>query len=241
MNFALVDDQPLQLNIMKEMLESALDRMGIDDRDIRCYWDAGLFLRDFEAGKFDIIILDIYMGEFSGVEVAHRVREKDDSVTLAFCTSSNEFASQSYDVGARDYLQKPITEDKVARMLARFQLDRIERNRSIRLPDGSRVPLWSIVYAEYVDHSVKVHIKGQSPRMIRCNQSDIEALLTQYKGFYVINKGCIVNFAQVSSIETNAFVMQNGETVPVARRRFKEIEAAYTRYVFDKMEEEVNE
>ncbi len=241
MNFALVDDEPLQLNILKETLISALDKVGMDDRVIDCYSDAKSFVDSFEAGRFDIIILDIYMDEISGIDVAHKIREKDENVALAFCTSSNEFASQSYDVNARDYLQKPVTEEKVVRMLTRFNLEKIERNRSIRLPDGFRVPLRSIVYAEYINHSVGVHIKGQDLRTIRCNQSDIEALLTRHKGFCVINKGCIVNFAQVRSIETNAFVMQNGETVPVARRRFKEIENAYTRYIFEKMEGEVND
>ncbi len=239
MTFALIDDEQLQLNILSETLQSALDKMGIHDRKINCYSDAKTFIEHFEAGRFDIVILDIYMDDINGIDVARKIREQDENVTLAFCTSSNEFASQSYDVKASDYLQKPISEEKVLKMLTRFNLAKIERNRSILLSDGFRVTLRNIIYTEYINHSVQFHIKGQNPHIIRCSQSMIETLLTQYKGFFVINKGCIINFAQVKAIETNAFQMQNGETVSVARRRFKEIEIAYTRYIFEKMEAEM--
>ncbi len=241
MNFALVDDEPIQLNIMKQTLTAALDRIGIAERCIDEYSDAAAFIESFEEGKYDIVILDIYMDSLMGVDVARKIREKDENVTLAFCTSSNDFASQSYEVNARDYLQKPVTEEKVIKMLTRFNLAQIERNRSIRLPDGFRVPLRSIIFTEYINHSVQFHIKDQAPRTIRGNQSDVEALLTQHKGFYVINKGCIVNFAQVKAFESGTFQMQNGENVPIARRRYKEIEAAYTKYLFDKMLGEVSD
>ncbi len=238
MNIALVDDEALQLNTLKSMLMSALKHLGMD-ADMECHLSPQAFLAEFETGKYDIVILDIYMDGMLGIDVARSIREKDENVVLAFCTSSNDFASQSYEVNARYYLQKPITEDKIVKMLHRFQLSQIEHNRTVRLPDGFRLPLHSIVFTEYLNHSVKIHIKGQSPHTVRANQSEIEVLLLSHKGFYVINKGCIVSFAQVLSMEANAFRMQNGETVPIARRRFKELEAAYTQYIFDKMVEEV--
>ncbi len=241
MNIALVDDEQFQLNILSEMLASALKALGMDDGHIDRYPDPQVFLDGFEAGKYDIIILDIYMNGLMGVDAARRIREKDEDVSLAFCTSSNDFASQSYEVNASDYLQKPITEEKVARMLTRFNLARIERNRSIRLPDGFKLPLRSIIFTEYQNHSVMFHIQGQMPRTVRASQGDIEALLIPHKGFYVINKGCIVNFAQVKAIEPGAFQMQNGECVPIARRRYKELEGAYTQYLFDKMMKEVSD
>ncbi len=241
MNFALVDDEPILLNGLKEKLLSALDAMGTDEHNISCYSEPDEFIRDFETGKYDIIILDIYMNGTNGIDVAKKIREIDENVALAFCTSSNEFASQSYDVNARDYLQKPITEEKILKMLNRFNLSKIEKNRSVRLPDGFRAPLRSIMYTEYINHSVEFHIKGQPTHTVRTSQGEIESLLLVHKGFFVINKGCIVSFAHVRSIDAGAFLMQNGEYIPIARRRYKEAEAAYTKYIFDKMVEEVSD
>ncbi len=161
MNFALVDDEQLQLNTLKQLLTSALNKLGMDAEHIECYSEPQSFIDGFEAGKFDIIILDIYMDGIMGVDIARQIRTKDENVSLAFCTSSNEFASQSYEVNAKYYLQKPVTEEKLSKMLSRLDLARIERNRTVRLPDGFKVPLRSIIFTEYINHSIKFHIKGQ--------------------------------------------------------------------------------
>ncbi len=238
MKIALVDDEQLQLDILKHTLTGALAELGLDAESIECFTSGDIFLGSLEANKYDIIILDIYMDNLNGVDVARKIREIDEDVALAFCTSSNEYASQSYEVDARYYLQKPISKEKVAAMLKRFNLSKIERNRSIRLPDGSRVPLRHILYTEYVEHSVMFHLKGQQPHTVRTSQGEIETLLLSHKGFCVINKGCIVNFEQVQAIESNTFLMSNGKMVSIARRRFKEIEAAYKQFLFEKMDRE---
>ncbi len=238
MNIALVDDDQRQLDALKEALTSALAAFGMEIQDIACFTGGEVFMSTMCRGRYDIIILDIYMDHLNGVDLARKIRAIDENVALVFCTSSNEFAAQSYEVNARYYLQKPISHDKIASMLRRLNLERLERNRSIRLPDGSQVPLRYILYTEYLDHSVQFHIRGQRPRIVRTSQGEVETLLLGYKGFYVINKGCVVNFEQVRAMETNAFQMQNGKTVPIARRRFKEIEAAYTQFLFDKMDKE---
>ncbi len=239
MNIALVDDQQNYLDALRDTLVSALSELGLTAQSIACFESGESFLADMKADKYDIIILDIYMDNLNGIDVARKIREKDENVTIAFCTSSNEFAGESYEVDAKYYLQKPVSKDKVAAMLKRFNLASIERNRIIRLPDGFRVPLRHIIYTDYINHSVEFHIRGQKPHVLRANQAAVEALLLNHKGFSVINKGCIVNFAQVRSIDASSFVMQNGEAVPIARRRFKETEAAYTAYLFEKMDEEV--
>ncbi len=237
MHIALVDDDPRQLTTMKELLTAALGELGLDAR-MDSFPSAEAFLEQMAADKYDIILLDIYMDKLNGVEAARRIRQIDGNVALAFCTSSNEYAAQSYEVDARYYLQKPVSREKVSAMLRRFNLAKIERSRTVRLPDGSRVPLRYILYTEYLDHSVQFHIKGQPPRTVRTSQSEIEALLLGHKSFRVINKGCVVNFEQVRALQANAFSMQDGKTVPIARRRFKEIEAAYTRFLFEKMDRE---
>lgn len=238
MHIALIDDEPLQLHTLRETLIAALADQGLEAESIECFPQAADFLAGMAADKYDIIILDIYMNGMNGIDVARKIREMDPHVALAFCTSSNEYAAQSYEAEARYYLQKPILKEKISAMLKRLNLEKIQRDRNIRLPDGHRVPLRHIVYTEYINHSVKFHVRGQEPHTVRASQSEIQELLLPYKGFAMINKGCIVNLAQIKAIQPNAFLMRNGDTVPIARRRFKEIEAAYTRYLFEKMDEE---
>lgn len=49
-------------------------------------------------GMCDLVILDIFMGGVTGMDVAREIRRSDREVKLVFCTTSNEFASESYEV-----------------------------------------------------------------------------------------------------------------------------------------------
>ncbi len=238
MTIALIDDEAVHLDALKTALNDALGDLGLDAETIDCFDKPDRFLFALEADRYDIIILDIYMDEVHGIDVARKIREKDPHVALAFCTSSNEFATESYEVDARYYLQKPISKEKVTTMLKRFNLSAIERNRAIRLPDGYRLPLRHILYTEYQNHTVTFRISGQKPHTVYMNQGDAEKLLLAHKDFCVINKGCIVNFSAVKRLEDSAFLMKSGDVLPIARRRLKEIEAAYTAYLFEKMDGE---
>ncbi len=238
MRIALVDDEPLQLKTTYDMLLSALQALRIDVKCVDPYFCGQMLLAAWQPGSYDIILLDIYMEHQNGVEVARKIRQQDKDVVLAFCTSSNEFASESYEVGAGYYLQKPVSEEKLIAMLRRLDLSKIERSRTICLPDGFKCLLRRILYTEYSNHSVTFHIHDSEPHSVYMNHSDAEKLLLHYKQFCSINKGCIVNFSMVRRLSGSEFLMKNGQLLPISRRRLKEVSESYTRYHFEQMDEE---
>ena len=58
------------------------------------------FLRIWQPGAFELIILDIFMDGINGMDTAREIRKSDTDVRIVFSTTSNEFASESYEVGA---------------------------------------------------------------------------------------------------------------------------------------------
>ena len=71
-------------------------------------------LSALEKGKrFDIYYLDIIMPGFSGIDVAKEIRSFDKTAPIIFFTSSTEFALESYAVKAINYVQKPISKEKL--------------------------------------------------------------------------------------------------------------------------------
>lgn len=74
------------------------------------------------------------MDKLTGVDVARKIRERDSNVKIVFSTTSNEFASESYEVNACYYLRKPFGRDKVKVMLDRLNLTEIEKMRTVKLP-----------------------------------------------------------------------------------------------------------
>lgn len=53
----------------------------------------------------------------NGMDTARELRQSDTAVRLVFLTSSPEFALESYEVRAFDYLLKPVTYERLAQLL----------------------------------------------------------------------------------------------------------------------------
>ncbi len=239
MRIALVDDDSGQLHTLQTMLSSALQSLGADVSRMDSFCSAEAFHAAWQPGSHDIILLDIYMEGQSGVDAARQLRLQDPSALLVFCTSSNEFAAESYEVGAAYYLQKPVSPEKLTAMLRRLDLARIQRNRTVRLPDGFRCLLRQILYTEYSNHSILFHIQDSSPHSVYMSHGQAEQLLLHYRHFCCINKGCIVNLAMVRRMTNSEFLMQDGQLLPISRRRYRDVSDAYTRYQFERLDEEV--
>ena len=123
MKIALVDDDPRALAQLEQYLTEQLGR----ETEISRYGSGEALLADWRPGAFELVVLDIYMGGATGMEVARRLRADDGQVRLAFATSSNDFASESYEVGACYYLRKPFRPEGVRAMLERLDLEALER------------------------------------------------------------------------------------------------------------------
>lgn len=101
----IVDDEPdvlefIEYNLNKEDYEVVKATNGME----------ALELAVKESPK--LILLDIMMPEMNGIEVCRELRSKSDfdSTIIAFLTARNEDFTQvqGFDVGADDYITKPI-------------------------------------------------------------------------------------------------------------------------------------
>lgn len=241
MRIALIDDDVTILQHLSALISQELSSFGGLTHQIHTYTSGESFLSEWHPGCFDLIILDIYMKEegLLGIDVAHKIRETDHSVSLAFCTTSNEFAAESYEVEAKFYLQKPISELGVKKMLKRMNLEDMELNRIITLPNGKAIRLRSILYTEYSNHNITIYFKDKTNYRFRFSQKEMEDILMPYGYFCTPNKGLIVNFHEVTRINEELLILTNGENLPVSRRKLKEIKDAYTKFCFMKMRKEV--
>ena len=65
-------------------------------RSIDTFLSGTDFFAAWKTGMYDLIFLDIYLKDCLGIDIARQIRESDKDVLLVFCTTSNEFASESY-------------------------------------------------------------------------------------------------------------------------------------------------
>lgn len=233
MKIALVDDRPEEIKRLLDIVSRALPQTNIDT-----FPSGEAFLEKWTAGAYDLILLDIFMDRLLGVEVARKIRAVDRDVRLVFCTTSNEFACESYEIGVNYYLQKPVSDTSFGKMLEMIHLSQYEMSRFIRLPDGQRVILRNIVFSEYHNHVITIHCKQEETLQTRMSQTDWEQLLSNHTYFYSCSKGIVVNFHEVDKQEDGMFCMNDGSMLPISRRKSKDALEAFAQFRFEKMRKE---
>ncbi|MGC2238844.1 MAG: response regulator [Pyrinomonadaceae bacterium] len=75
--------------------------------------------------KPDLVLLDLQMPEITGLEVVKMLR-KSEMPLVAFVTAYDEYAVQAFEVGAVDYLLKPIEKSRLLETLQRTS-ERLEQ------------------------------------------------------------------------------------------------------------------
>lgn len=110
-----------------ESLNTYLKGLLGNSTDITGFSSGEDFLDVQRENEYDLIILDIFMGRLTGMDVAKEIRRHDREVKIAFSTTSNEYASESYEVDACYYLHKPFGINRVKAILDRLDISQIKK------------------------------------------------------------------------------------------------------------------
>lgn len=94
-----IDDEPRALSVIKSHA-SKLDFLSLDETFV----DPIKALRYLETHAVDLVFLDIQMPSINGLEVLKQIPTKPQVI---FTTAHSEYALESYEVEAVDYLLKP--------------------------------------------------------------------------------------------------------------------------------------
>ena len=199
-----------------QRLLSLIEESGFEAETVR-FKSGGAFLATQPAGKYDLVFLDIYMGDVTGVEAARALREVDERCGIVFTTTSEDFRSEAFDVGATQYLIKPVDEEKILKVLQKRQPNR-RRNVLVLNVKGSPVdmPFDDIVYIEVKNHNCIVHTMDRNiDTGTTMTIDNIQRLLPPAR-FMRCHKSYIVNLSYVVSVDRD-FTMKNGDTVYIRR------------------------
>ena len=152
MNCIIVDDEPLAREAMKLLIEES------DNLQLIGSFNSAATASDFmEQQGVDLAFLDIQMPGITGIEFARTISKK---TLVIFTTAYTEYALDSYEVDAIDYLIKPVEAE-------RFQkaVDKALSYHSLLLKEEKEA-IETIVAAEYF------FVKAER-RYFKVNFSDI--------------------------------------------------------------------
>ncbi len=100
----IVDDEPLAVRLLESYVEKTT---GLEL--LASFTDSIKAINAIKEQKPDLLFLDIQMPNIDGMELAHSLPEK---TRVVFTTAFKEYAFESYEVNALDFLLKPIRYNK---------------------------------------------------------------------------------------------------------------------------------
>lgn len=178
--------------------------------------EAFLFQQE-EEPDFDILLLDIEMGEMNGVDLAKKVRQGNDRVQIVFLTGYPDFLAQGYEVDALHYLMKPVSCEKLHGVLdkAAANLERAEKRLCVTHDHRTDfVPLSQVLYVEAQKQYVLIHTFETTYRMKR-SLAETVGELDEF--FFQCQRSFCVNLRHVTQVKSGGVLLKNGEEIPISR------------------------
>ncbi len=105
---AIVEDEPVASETLKNMIIKFMaENAASAEFDVAEFSDAETFLDNFR--EYEVIFLDIQMGGMSGMDAAREIRKRNEKVLIVFVTNMAQYAVESYEVEAYDFILKPLS------------------------------------------------------------------------------------------------------------------------------------
>lgn len=192
-------------------------------------------LTDYSKGKLDLIFMDIYMSGISGVETVTEIRKMDETIPIAFTTTSTDHTLESYRLNALKYIEKPVKEKAVHELLELAQLRKKNVPHLIVKINGKHIsiPFERILYAEQKSHTLFLFLTGGE--IIKANEK-LDNVEDQFEGhpFFRCHKSYLVNFSYVKNLdkELMVFKMKEGNNVHIRRESMTIVRKAFETYLF---------
>ena len=222
---AICDDEKADRQYIEALVEKWAKDAG-HSVQIAAFESAESFLFDYAAERdYDILLLDIEMGEMDGVTMAKKLRRDNDAVQIVFITGYSDYISEGYEVAALHYLMKPVKEEKLAEVLARAA-EKLAKNEKClyfeTAGEAVRIPVYQIRYADVMGNYVTIH--AAEDIKVKMTLGNLEKELDER--FFRVGRSAVVNLTQIARVTKTEIRLSDGEAIPLPKGAYEAVNRA---------------
>lgn len=212
----IVDDEPLAV----KLLESFVDKTPQLKLE-RSFTDSVEALAWLRGHPVQLAFMDIQMPDMNGMELSHMLT---GDTKIIFTTAFKEYAFESYEVSAIDFLLKPIRYNKFIAAVEKAEQWFSHQKETLSTPktmflrvDGElrQVNFDNILYVEGMKDYVRFHIEGERlPLTTHMTMKAVEDALPA-DAFMRINRSYVVRLDKIRTVDRNLCVYIGDEIIRV--------------------------
>ena len=193
-------------------------------------------LRSLQERQYDVVFLDVRMPSLNGIELANVLGRFASPPAVIFVTAYEEYAVRAFDIGACDYLLKPVSRSRLSTALGRALGRSGDRAGEPREGDAAAIPLeaagrtrWvtprQVRWVEAEGDYVRLHTIDGDAHLLRMPISHLEERWAAH-GFIRIHRSYLVPVGQIAEFSVagnNHSVKVSGQWLPVSRRHARDV------------------
>jgi len=213
----IVDDEPLAVRLLVSYAEKTPDL-----KLLASFTNSISAINAIKAQQPDLLFLDIQMPNIDGMELAHSLPE---STRVVFTTAFKEYAFESYEVNALDFLLKPVRYNKFLAAVekARKQLQPSptpqpqQPNTVFIRVDGEwrNVAVEQIIYVNGMKDYVMFYLDGEpKPLVTHLTMKAVEEMLPRDR-FLRIHRSYIIAVDKIQKVDRNDCVYIGREIIHI--------------------------
>ena len=241
------DDRPLT-GMVEQLLLKIASEQGID---ISCevFFDGASLLKaatEQQTG-FDLIYLDIEMGDMNGIHTAMALREKEIPALIVYMSGHEEYLKELFCTEPFRFLSKPIDETTFCSVFL-AACERIRKRAGyftfFYKKACHRIPFDRITCFESNGRIISIHLSGKDEIRTDSLQNqfygklnDIEKqIMALNERFLRVHQSFLVNFDYIKMLSSTEIEMLDGRKIQISEDRRKNVKARFSALLDEKGE-----
>jgi hypothetical protein len=236
-HIAICDDSKQERQILAALFKR-YQELHATPLQIHIFQNGFSLLDAIDQGKrFDITILDILMPGENGIEIARNIRASGTDTEIIFLTSSPEYAVDSYEVKAQNYLLKPVTEEKFFASIDSILAELDEKDTASFIiytteKQYSRIRVSSLVYGEVTHRTITLHLADQTMISAVMTFTEFQDILKAYPDFIYPHRSYAVNMNYIQYVTKSDIILTDGQKIPLSRNNYTKISEQFLNFAY---------
>ncbi|MCW3109793.1 MAG: LytTR family transcriptional regulator [Segetibacter sp.] len=214
----IIDDEPLAQQVLEKYVQQT---SGMEI--VKKCSNALEAFDIISKAKIDLMFLDIKMPSLNGIDF---IRSLKQPPKVIFTTAFSEYAVESYELEAIDYLVKPVTYERFLRSMERYSKIHVTVKPQLEYSyfkiNGKliKVPYFEIIYARSVKDYIILKTKHDSQLTYMTMKYLVELLPKEM--FSRVHRSYMINRSHIKAIGNN--VIEVGDyKIPIGKNYKSEI------------------
>ncbi|MEG0275615.1 MAG: LytTR family DNA-binding domain-containing protein [Coprobacillus sp.] len=190
--------------------------------------------KNLDTTSYDILFLDIEMGQVTGLEVAKKARTLNVKSFIVFVSHYNEYQKYVFSIHTFDYIMKPFKAEDILKVLEDIY-SHMEESESkqvnkelFKIKDGIvQLDVDKIIYFEYKERKVRI-VTEDKVYITNVKISDMFHKMEKYF-FFMPHKAYVINMNQIQKFhfQEGIITMTNKDKVPLSQLKAKDFKEKY--------------